>query len=280
MPTNSRPPILLHRMARMNMANDSQLMKEYMDLANGIADQAREIARQYHRKVKKQWRKPDDTWVTEADCKIEEMAREKVSQRFPDHDFFGEEYGDAKTQKPLKWCLDPIDGTMPFVYGLPTFGVLIALTLDAVPIIGIIESPAMQERWCGAKNIPTTWQGQSCKTNTIQTLADCAVFATSIDMFTDSERDAFNRVSLKARERRFGADCYAYGLLASGWVDVVMESDMKPYDQMALVPVIEGAGGVISDWEGNPLKINSSFQVLASANPKLHEECLNLIHSN
>ena len=280
MPTNSRPPILLHRMATMNMANDSQLMKEYMDLANGIADQAREIARQYHRKAKKQWRKPDDTWVTEADCKIEEMAREKVSQRFPDHDFFGEEYGDTQTQKPLKWCLDPIDGTMPFVYGLPTFGVLIALTQDAVPIIGIIESPAMQERWCGAKNVPTTWQGQSCKTNALQTLADCVVFATSIDMFTDSERDAFNRVSLTAKERRFGADCYAYGLLASGWVDVVMESDMKPYDQMALVPVIEGAGGVVSDWDGNPLKLNSSFQVLASANPKLHEECLNLIHSH
>ncbi len=266
-------------MTNQSQQQELQQIANYLELANNIADEAREIARQYHRKTKKQWRKPDDTWVTEADCKIEEMARNLVSQRFPDHDFFGEEYGDSQTQNELKWCIDPIDGTMPFVYGLPTFGVLIALTQHSVPIVGIIESPAMQERWCGARHLPTTWQGVACQTNQYQNLANTAVFATSIDMFTEQEKSAFNRVSAQAKERRFGADCYAYGLLASGCVDVVMESDMKPYDLMALVPVIEGAGGVVSDWQGNPIGLNSGFQVLATSNLALHEECLNLIQS-
>ena len=263
-----------------HLQQDQKEMNEYVEVANQIADQAREIARQYHRKAKKQWTKADNTWVTEADCKIEEMARQAVRQRFSDHDFFGEEYGDSQSQNnSLKWCLDPIDGTLPFVYGVPTFGVLIALTRNTVPIIGIIEMPALKERWCGAQNETTTWQGQPCQANSKKPLAKAAVFATTPDMFTERELAQFNRVSLTARERRFGADCFAYGLLASGWVDVVMESDMKPYDRMALAPVIEGAGGIITDWEGNPMTLNSGPQVLAAANRALHDECLDLIHS-
>lgn len=252
---------------------------EYLEFANTMADNAREIALQYYRKSKQQWMKPDDTWVTEADCKIEEMARLMVSERYPNHDFFGEEYGDSDSVNSLKWCLDPIDGTMPFVYGLPTFGVLISLTQDANPIVGIIESPAVKERWCGAKGEDSTWQGQPCKTNSKQSLTTAVVLATSPDMFTEAERGIFDRVSLNAKERRFGADCYAYGLLASGWVDVVMEADMKPYDMMALVPVIEGAGGVVTDWDGNQLTLNSGHWVLATSNRTLHEECLELIRS-
>lgn len=252
---------------------------EYLDFANAMADKARQIALQYYRKGKHQWKKSDDTWVTEADCKIEEMARSMVSDKYPNHGFFGEEFGDSDCQTSLKWCLDPIDGTMPFVYGLPTFGVLISLTQNGQSIVGIIESPALKERWCGAKNENSTWQGQACRTNSKQSLSTAVVLATSPDMFTVAELEMFNRISKKAKERRFGADCYAYGLLASGWVDVVMESDMKPYDKMALVPVIEGAGGVISDWDGNRLTLDSGPTVLAASNRFLHEECLQLIRS-
>ena len=138
----------------------------------------------------------------------------------------------------------------------------------------------MKERWCGARGFTTTRKGQPCRTNPDRSLAETAVFATSIDMFSDEERELFNRVSLNARERRFGADCYAYGLLASGYIDVVMEADMKAYDLMALVPVVEGAGGIITDWDGKPIRLGSGQQVLAASNRKLHEECLKLIHSN
>ncbi len=260
--------------------HSKQDIANFLKFANSIADKARDIARHYYRQSKKQWIKSDNTWVTEADCAIEDMARVRVKEHFPDHDFFGEEYGDTTSERKLKWCLDPIDGTMAFVYGLPTFGVLIALTENTEPIVGIIELPAMKERWCGARGFTTTRKGRPCRTNPDRSLIDTAVFATSIDMFSDEERELFNRVSLNARERRFGADCYAYGLLASGYIDVVMEADMKAYDLMALVPVVEGAGGIITDWDGKPIKLGSGKQVLAASNRKLHEECLKLIHSN
>ncbi len=255
-------------------------VNQHLDFANQIADRAREIARRYHRRKIKQWNKPNDTWVTEADLLIEKMAREMVTQHYPEHGFFGEEFKNSDAQNPYQWVLDPIDGTMSFVYGLPTFGVLIALTVNAEPIVGIIESPAMKQRWCGARHATTMWQGQPCRANAKKNLASTAVFATSIDMFSDEELDIFNRLCQGAKERRFGVDCYAYGLLASGFVDVVMEAGMKPYDLMALVPVVEGAGGVISDWTGAPLRLHSSQRVLATSSRKLHDECLELIHSD
>ena len=259
---------------------EKQKISDILKFANDLADSAREIALQYYRKPKKQWTKSDSTLVTEVDLRIENFTIQMIKERYPEHGFFGEEYGDTSTDELLKWCIDPIDGTQPFVYGLPTFGVLIALTCNLRPIVGIIDSPAMGERWCGAYGFPTTWQGQVCSAKQNQALKDSVVFATSIDMFKEYERATFNYVSSLAKYRRFGADCYAYGLLASGYTDIVMEADMKPYDIMALVPVVEGADGVISDWSGNPLTLNSSRQVLATANLKLHEECLEAIQSN
>ena len=259
---------------------EQQEISKLLKFSNDMADGAREIALQYYKKPKKQWTKSDSTFVTEADLRIEEFTIQMINEQYPEHGYFGEEYGDTSTDELLKWCIDPIDGTQPFVYGLPIFGVLIALTFNSRPIVGIIDSPAMGERWCGAYGFPTTWQGQVCSTKQNQALKDSVVFATSIDMFGEYERATFNHVSSLAKYRRFGADCYAYGLLASGYIDIVMEADMKPYDIMALVPVVEGADGVISDWSGNPLTLNSSRQVLATANLKLHEECLRAIQSN
>ncbi len=250
---------------------------ELLQFANHLADGAREIALKYYRQPKKQWTKSDNTFVTEVDLEIETYIHDEIKLRYSNHGFFGEEFGDRAQDMPLKWCIDPIDGTEPFVFGLPTFGVLIALTFQLHPIVGVLESPAMKERWSGAKGLPTKWQNQTCSTNSNSRLSDAIIFATSIDMFNYEEKQVFDRVTSHAKRRRFGADCYAYGLLSCGSVDVVMESDMKPYDMMALVPVVEGANGVISDWEGNPLTLHSGRQVLASANPKLHQECLDII---
>ena len=255
---------------------DQIQLAELIDFAHSLADGAREIALQFHRKPSQKWFKSDNTPVTEADYKIENYIRERIEATYPQHGFYGEEYGDSE-DTALKWCVDPIDGTAPFTYGLPTFGVLISLTYQFKPILGIIESPAMQQRWVGARGMETTFLGKPCRTNSERGLSESTVFATSIDMFSDDERKVFNAVTSKARTRRFGADCYAYGLLASGHVEVVMESDMKPYDMMALVPVITGAGGIVSDWDGNPITLKSGYTILATANEGIHEECLRLI---
>ena len=256
---------------------DKLQLDQLIGFAQTLADGAREIALRYHRKKIQRWFKSDHTYVTEADLSIEKFIRKKISTAYPDHGFYGEEFGDSEDTF-LKWCVDPIDGTQPFVLGLPTFGVLIALTCNLKSILGIIESPAMQQRWVGAAGFETTFQGETCKTNADGRLAKATVFATSIDMFTDNEREVFNRVTANARSRRFGADCYAYGLLASGYIDVVMESDMKPYDMMALVPVVAGAGGVVTDWAGHPINIKSGNKILATSNEKIHVECLNIIN--
>ena len=258
---------------------DQKTILELLEFANGLAEGARHIALKYYRLPKKQWTKSDNTFVTEVDLEIETFLHEQISERYPHHGFFGEEFGDRSKERSYTWCIDPIDGTEPFVFGLPTFGVLIALTFDSRPIVGVIESPAMKERWCGATDCSTTWQNKSCIANGNAQLEDAVVLATSIDMFTKDEKYIFDAVTARTKRRRFGADCYAYGLLSCGSIDVVMEADMKPYDMMALVPVVEGANGVISDWEGNPLTLKSGRQVLASANSELHEECLNVIAS-
>ena len=139
--------------------------------------------------------------------------------------------------------------------------------------------PALNERWLGVSGKPSLHNGDDCQSNAQKRLTEATVFATSIDMFTEIERQQFDRLSTTARFRNFGADCYAYGLLASGHADIVMESDMSIYDFLALVPVIEGSGGCISDWHGKPLNDLSGRQVLATANPTLHEQCLGVLRA-
>ena len=140
--------------------------------------------------------------------------------------------------------------------------------------------PVLNERWLGVTGKRSLHNGDHCQSNDRKLLAESTVFATSIDMFTDIERQQFDCLSTATRYRNFGADCYAYGLLASGHADIVMESDMSIYDFLALVPVIEGSGGCISDWHGKPLNDLSGRQVLATANPTLHEQCLAMIRTS
>ncbi len=254
-------------------------IQKYLDFANELGGCARSIALEYFRRPTTKWTKPDHTPVTEVDLKIENHLRDMIGSHYPQHGVIGEEHGVVNNNAQLRWCIDPIDGTKSFVYGVPTFGTLIALTFQTRPIVGVIEHPALNERWCGASGIQSTWQGQICKTNDQDSLSDSVVYATSPDMFSEKERGVFDKLSSAVKLRQFGVDCHAYSLLASGHIDIVMESDMKPYDMMALVPVVENAGGVMTDWSGQALTTESGPQVLAAANSRLHRKCIDEIHS-
>lgn len=258
---------------------DKETISTLLSFAVSIADCARPIALRYYRKFLQPDEKEDGTYITTADKNIELMAKSMVEKTFPDHGFWGEEYGSSNLDRDWVWCIDPIDGTTAFVHGIPIFGILISLLYKKAPVIGIIDHPALGERWVGAKHHRTTWKERVCLCNPYQQLEFSIVFATSPDMFDANELRAFYAVSEKAKRRRYGVDCYAYGLLATGKADVVMEANMKPHDVMALVPVVESAGGVITDWQGNPLTLDCNGQVLASANPKLHDECLQIIEA-
>jgi len=173
--------------------------------------------------------------------------------------------------------IDPIDGTKSFVTGRPNFGTLISLLENGKPILGLIEMSALNERWFAVLDRPTLFGNDIVKTRSEIDLNKAIFCSTGLDFFNKAELPVFNHLTQQGQFRLFGGDCYNYGLLASGFVDVVIEADLKPFDYMALIPVIKNAGGIITDWQGDELTLDSSGQVLACANKKLHQQCLDEI---
>lgn len=250
-------------------------VETYIAFANELADAARPLALSYFRTPLEVLSKLDESPVTIADRTIEKQIRDMIEARFPAHGIYGEEMG-IKEGDDYTWVLDPIDGTKSFITGFPLFGTLVSLAYQEKPFCGLIDIPGTGERW-QAKPGETWFAGKSATTSRCESLSEARFYTTSPDMFSGSEVDAYERVSRAARLRSFGGDCYIYGLLASGHCDLALETGLQPYDYMALVPVIEGAGGCITDWEGDPLSIHSDGRVLAGATPKLHADALRLL---
>ncbi|MDN3565339.1 inositol monophosphatase family protein [Paeniroseomonas aquatica] len=224
--------------------------------------------------------KGDASPVTAADRDAEQAMRAVLAGRFPDHGIWGEEFGADRAEAEYLWVLDPIDGTRAFVTGRPLFGTLIGLLHRGVPVLGLIDQPGIGERWIGARGRPTTFRsplGGTPGTRACAGLAAAELSCTSPDMFAPGDRPGFARLRAAARRVTWGGDCYAYGLLALGLVDVVAESTMKPWDWAALVPVVEGAGGRVTDWAGAPLTLESDGRVLAVGDPGLLPEAIALL---
>lgn len=248
-------------------------------LAHKLADTAAPIARSYFRQPLEIIDKADESPVTIADRTAEAEMRKVIEATFPEHGIYGEEHGQVRLDADYVWTLDPIDGTKAFITGMPVFGTLIAVSEGKLPVLGLIEQPITNERWIGGVGYPTTLNGQPIKTRDCGGLKNAAMYITTTDMLeTEDERARYQKLKDTVKITRFGGDCYSYGLLAAGHVDLVLESQLQPYDFMALVPVIEGAGGVMTDWQGNPLTMDSGPQVLAAATKELHEEALALIN--
>jgi len=242
-----------------------------------LADAAGEVIRPYFRKPLAVRDKPDLTPVTAADRAAEQAMRGLIERHFPAHGILGEEFGREREDAEFVWVLDPIDGTKSFISGVPLFGTLIALTREGRPILGIIDQPISRERWAGASGHPTTLNGASIRCRPCSVLAAATLFATTPDMFKDDDAAAFARVSAAAKLVRYGADCYAYGLLAAGFVDLVLEASLKPYDFCAMVPVVEGAGGVATDWRGGSLDVAADGRILVAGDRRAHEAALALL---
>ncbi len=250
-------------------------VESFLAFANELADAAGPLALSYFRTPLDIISKLDESPVTIADRTIEKQIREMIEARFPTHGIYGEEMG-IKKGDDFTWVLDPIDGTKSFITGFPLFGTLISLTYLEKPFCGLIDVPATGERWQSSPG-QTLFGGKPAMSSGCTSLSEARFYTTSPDMFIGSEIDAYEAVSRAARMRRFGGDCYIYGLLASGHCDLVLETGLQPYDYMALVPVVEGAGGCITDWQGKALSIHSDGRVLASATPALHEAALHLL---
>jgi len=215
--------------------------------------------------------------VTVADRAAEEAMRVLIEARFPDHGIIGEEFGRVREDAEFVWVLDPIDGTKSFISGVPLFGTLIALTRAGHPILGIIDQPISHERWVGVVGHRTTLNGAAIRSRSCPGLAAATLFATTPDMFRGSDAEAFARASAAVKLTRFGADCYAFGLLAAGFIDLVLEASLKPYDFCAMVPIVEGAGGVATDWRGRSLDLASDGHILVAGDRSAHAAALALL---
>lgn len=249
--------------------------REFIDLANSLSDAAREIAEKYFRRSFTVETKSDESPVTIADREIEATQRRIIEDAYPEHGISGEEYGDLRMDADYVWVLDPIDGTKAFLNGIPVFTNLIGIAYQGNPVLGVIDQPVLGERWIGAMGHGTQLNGTGVRTSDVTALDEITVHATTPEMFnTDDLAKRFGQLSGRTKYRRYGTDCYAYGLLASGHVHLVAEAEMKVQDYMPVVEVVRQAGGVISDWAGQPLGFDSDGTVLASANEDLHAQAL------
>ncbi|MEK9661654.1 MAG: histidinol-phosphatase [Alphaproteobacteria bacterium] len=253
-----------------------------ISLAERLVEASGPVARRYFRTALPIDDKQDDSPVTRADREAEAAMRTILEAERPDDGILGEEHGAERTDAEYVWVLDPIDGTRAFINGLPVFGTLVALTRGGAPILGVIDMPVLGDRWVGAvghsPRFVTAGNGAGeVRTRSCDTLAAARLCATTPDMFADQDLAAFTRLTGAVRDTRYGTDCIAYGLLAGGHTDLVVEAGMQPYDYLAQVPIIEGAGGVITDWVGEPLSLASDGRVVAAGDSRVHAEALLLL---
>ncbi|MBA4010139.1 MAG: histidinol-phosphatase [Erythrobacter sp.] len=245
-------------------------------LALRLADAAGAAIRPLFRGQWSEERKADRSYVTEADRAAEAAMRALIEAECPTDGIIGEEYGTRNEGAGRQWVLDPIDGTTSFIAGRPIFGTLIALLQDGWPVLGIIDQPIAGERWVGRIDQPTLFNGKPAQTRPLKELSEAVLGTTSPHAFTNEEADAFMSVAKSVAERKivYGGDCYNYGLVASGHIDIVIEAGLKLHDYAALVPVVEGAGGMMADWQGNPLDAGSDGTVIALGDPARLEDVL------
>jgi len=266
------------------------LNQEIINFANHLADISGDVIRKYFRQDFSETKKDNQTPVTIADKEAEQEIRNAIIKQFPDHGIVGEEFGNVNPEAKYQWVIDPIDGTVSFVMGRPIFGTLIALCFEGKPILGIINQPINNERWVGYESLVVshksiaTFNEVKIKTRKCSDLSEAILCSTSPFFFQGKDLEMLNRISSKTKYQSqggilYGGDCYLFGLLAMGQIDIIIEPGLNNFDFMALVPVVKAAGGIITDWNGRELDINSDGKVLACGDAKLHQRILAIINS-
>ena len=256
---------------------EAEAWRAYLPLAHRLADASGAVVMRHFRQALA----VDDkdhiagfSPVTVADREAEAAIRALIEEACPDHGILGEEHGHARPGARFTWVVDPIDGTKAFISGMPTWGTLIALQDGATGIIGILDQPFLRERFVGHGGGAFLGE-RRLATRACADLGGATLYATEPDMFAPAERTAFDALATRVRLRRYGADCYAYGMLAAGFVDLVVEASMKPWDIAALIPIVKGAGGLVTSWDGGP--VGADGRVLAVGDPGLHAAALEFL---
>lgn len=253
-----------------------------LDLAGRLADAVRPITLKHFRSGIGHVAKGDESPVTEADRAAEQIMRDMIAAERPSDGIFGEEFGVSNPDADTVWILDPIDGTKAFITGKPIFGTLIGIVRNGQAIAGVTDAPATSDRWVGGVGRATTFNGETVTTRPECTIDDAWMTSTSPEMFVRDHKPRFEALMDAVHYTTFGSECQGYGQLACGWVDMVCEDTLAPYDYAALIPIIEGAGGIITDWLGAPLTFEAGddakkHTVLASSGPALHQAGIDIL---
>jgi len=249
---------------------------ELASFAASLADAARGVIRRYHNFGVNIEAKADESPVTVADREAERLMRALIEERFPEHGIAGEEYGKVRADAEFVWSLDPIDGTKAFITGSPRFGTLIGLVENGTPTLGVIDMPVLDQRWIGGAGYMTRMNGSPVTVRSCKSLSGAILAATSPSMF-DGVEDTYAALRAATRYQVFGGDCHNFATLASGQVDLCVEAGLQDYDFLAMVPVIEAAGGIITDWKGDRPAPGSTNRILASGDRRVHDAALEIL---
>jgi histidinol phosphatase-like enzyme (inositol monophosphatase family) len=259
---------------------DSDGLDEFTDFAARLADAAGTLLRAAHRGAVTGEAKGDGSPVTDVDRAVEDRIRAMIAEIYPDHGVLGEERGASApgaNAGDFVWVIDPIDGTLPFLAGIPVFGTLIALLREGVPLLGVIDMPVTEERWIGVAGAATTRNGAPVSVRPCAELSAALLSTSNPDFYGAADFQALRRLNAATRWTVYGGSCLAYAQLASGRIDLGLDVGLDSFDFLALVPVIAGAGGVITDWQGRPLGLGSGDRILAAGDPCCHARALELL---
>ena len=263
------------------MTFDDKTQAEIDALLAHLPQLSRPVIKRHFRSGFTVEQKADNSPVTIADKAVEAELRQAIARAFPSHAIIGEEQGGV-ADKPVCWVIDPIDGTRAFVIGKPLFGTLVGVAQDGVPVAGLIDMPGLDETYVTQNKHSYLISGgvrETLNTSDCRRLEDAQIATTSPEAFSADGLLRFNRLSAACRSSHYGGDCYNYALLAAGHLDIVMEHQLATHDFMALIPVLEGAGAIVTDWSGQRPHLSADGSLLVAATPQLHEAALAVITS-
>lgn len=258
-------------------------LSQLLAFARTITEQAGPLALEHFRvptRVEDKHTRNEYDPVTEADRGVERFLREQIASRYPTHGIIGEEEADSAGSSEFSWIIDPVDGTRAFISGMTAWGIMLGLRQHGRPVGGVIHQPYVGETFCGGNDVATLYRAgkeRRLDTRNCVDVSDAILYSTHPSLFSEpADFAAFMGVAERSRLMRYGGDCYAYCLLALGTIDLVIESGLQPYDVQPLIPIIEGAGGVITDRDGQPAS-NGGF-IVAAATESLHAQALELLN--
>lgn len=253
---------------------------ELLEFAERLADASREMLMAVMEQAPDVEIKPDASYVTSTDKAVEKKLREMITEFYPDHGIFGEEFDNINVDAEFVWVLDPIDGTAAFVAGIPVYGTLIGLAWNGKPFVGVIDHPATSDRWTGVAGRFAKHNGKPVSVRSCSSFKTAYTTCSNPDFMTPKEHARFTKLRKQAQYVQYGGSCFAYGTLASGRTDIAIDSGLEPFDVYASAAVIQGAGGYMTDWEGNDITFNMSGTVIASGDQARLTELVDLLRAD